>query len=165
MFPRTRPRHSEICVCWLLMGSGELWSFCCVHWPTLPPCSLIPTHITLITHSPKAVSIKHEDTNPISAKAATVHGAMFTVALLSAWKMSAWSSETRIALRDDIHPLQSLGPQHSLCSISQWLWFRGQFLTGDHTAAVVTPAPSAPLMGHSHTWPHRHAFIQKISFQ
>lgn len=23
------------------------------------------------------------------------------------------------------------------------------------------PAPSAPLMGHGHTWPHRHAFIQK----
>lgn len=95
---------SEVCVCCLLMGRGELWLFCCVHWPTPPACSLIPTCTMLITHCPSSGSIKPEDTNPISAKAATVHGVMFALALLPAQRMLAWSSKSRTALRDDIHP-------------------------------------------------------------
>lgn len=39
-----------------------------------------------------SVSIEHEDTNPISAKATTAHGVMFALALLPAWRMLTPSS-------------------------------------------------------------------------
>lgn len=105
MFSSTRPGwQSEICVCCLLMGRGELWLFCCVHWTTPPTCSLIPTRTKMITHSPSSVSIKHEDTNSISAKATTAHGVMFALALLPLWGMLVRFSWCRTALTDFIHP-------------------------------------------------------------
>lgn len=58
----------------------------------------------LITHSPRSVSIKREDANPISAKATPAHGVMFALALFPAWRKLARFSWSRTALTDYIHP-------------------------------------------------------------